>query len=122
MTDVTPLIQAGQKIIQSYAAGKFKINGVYYEYPVIVTSFDVSEWPSASLNSLSPDFFLKWKDDIDVLIIGSGAKGALLMPQKRAEFKEAGFSIEIMDTGAACRTFNVLTAEGRRIAAALLPV
>ncbi|PZP56344.1 MAG: hypothetical protein DI586_04030 [Micavibrio aeruginosavorus] len=122
MTDVTPLLKAGQKIIQSYASGKFKISGVYYEHPVIITALDVQDWNGASLENLSPDTFLNLKDEIDVLIIGSGKTGALLMPQKRIEFKEAGFSVEIMDTGAACRTFNVLTAEGRRVAAALLPV
>ena len=36
--------------------------------------------------------------------------------------KEAGIALEIMDTGAACRTFNVLTGEGRRVAAAVIPV
>ncbi len=122
MTDVTPLLKAGQKIIQSYAAGKFKISGVYYEHPVIITPMAVDAWEVSSLENLSPQPFLHLKDEIDVLIIGSGRTGALLMPQKRIEFKEAGFSLEIMDTGAACRTFNVLTAEGRRVAAALIPM
>lgn len=122
MTDVTPLLRSDQKIIQSYASGKFKISGEYYEGPIILTPFAVEGWPEADIENLSLEHFAKFKNEIDVLIIGSGKRGALLLPQKRAEFKQAGFSLEIMDTGAACRTFNVLTAEGRRLAAALIPV
>ena len=118
MTDVTPLLKAGQKIIQSYAAGKFKVSGEYYESAVILTPYEVESWNG----DMSPEAFARYKGEVDVLIIGSGKKGELLLPQQRVAFKEAGFSVEIMDTGAACRTFNVLTAEGRRVAAALIPV
>ena len=118
MTDVTPLLRADQKIIQSYASGKFKISGEYFEGPIILTPFAVEAWSG----EITPETFAKFKDEVDVLIIGTGKRGELLLPQKRAEFKQAGFSLELMDTGAACRTFNVLTAEGRRLAAALMPV
>ncbi len=120
--DVTPLLRADQKIIQSYASGKFKISGEYYDGAVILTSFTVAPWAGADINNLNPADFAHLRDECDVLLIGTGKTGALLMPQKRIEFKEAGFSIDMMDTGAACRTFNVLTAEGRRVAAALVPV
>ncbi len=120
--DVTPLIRPDQKIIQSYAAGRFKISGLYHDGPVIVTPFTVREWTGADIGNLDPGVFTAFRNETDVLLIGSGKTGALLLPQKRADFKAAGFSVEIMDTGAACRTFNVLTAEGRRVAAALMPV
>ena len=122
MTDITPLLNRNQKVIQSYSGGRFKISGEYIDGPVIVTPFAVEAWSNGRLDNLSPADFAKFQNDVDVMIIGSGKTGALMMPQKRVEFKEAGFSVEIMDTGAACRTFNVLTAEGRRVAAALLPV
>ena len=121
MTDITPLLNRNQKVIQAYSGGRFKISGEYIDGPVIVTPFTVDSWNNASLESLSPADFAKLHNEIDVLIIGSGKNGVLMLPQKRMEFKEAGFSVEIMDTGAACRTFNVLTAEGRRVAAALFP-
>lgn len=122
MTDITPLLRSDQKIIQAYASGRFKISGVSYDHAVIVTSFTVDEWKSPDIDNLNAHDFAALKNDTDVLLIGSGKTGKLLMPKKRAEFKQAGLSLEIMDTGAACRTFNVLTAEGRRVAAALLPV
>lgn len=122
MTDITPLLKSNQKIVQSYASGKFKISGEYFEGPVIVTPLAVANWENADPFNLSPADFAHLNGEIDVLIVGSGKRGELLLPQKRAEFKAANLSIEIMDTGAACRTFNVLTAEGRRVAAALIPV
>lgn len=120
MTDITPLLRSDQKIIQAYSAGRFKVSGVVYDHAVIVTPFTITEWAGANIDNLNPDDFASYRDEIDVLIIGSGKMGKLLMPQKREAFKAAGLSVEIMDTGAACRTFNVLTAEGRRVAAALL--
>lgn len=122
MTDITPLLNRNQKVIQAYSGGRFKVSGEYIDGAVIVTPFTVEAWNNTSLEEISPADFAKFRNEIDVLIIGSGKTGALMMPQKRMEFKEAGFSVEIMDTGAACRTFNVLTVEGRRVAAALLPV
>lgn len=118
MTDITPLLNRNQKIIQAYSGGRFKISGEYFDSAVVVTPFNVESWNA----DISPEAFFKFKGEIDVLIIGSGKTVQLLMPQQRLAFKEAGFSVEIMDTGAGCRTFNVLTAEGRRVAAALLPV
>ena len=122
MTDITPLLRADQKIIQAYSAGRFKISGEYFDSAVIVTPFAVQIWNDASLEKLSPENFQHLAGEVDVLLIGSGKTGMLMLPAQRAAFKDAGFSIDVMDTGAACRTFNVLTAEGRRVAAALFPV
>lgn len=59
---------------------------------------------------------------IDILLIGSGAGPALFPTALRAELRTFGMVLEWMDTGAACRTFNILLAEERRIAAALIAV
>lgn len=59
---------------------------------------------------------------IDVILFGTGARQIFLKPELKKSLKDQGLFIETMDTGAACRTFNVLMAEGRRAAAALLPV
>lgn len=120
--DVTPLLNANQKIIQAYTAGRFKISGEYFDNAVIVTPFAVNPWAGADIANLNPQIFAHLVGEVDVLLVGTGAKGALLMPQTRVAFKQAGLSIDMMDTGAACRTFNVLTAEGRRVAAALIPI
>ena len=121
--DVTPLLRSDQKIIQAYAQGRFKISGSYHEGPIIVTTLSVTSWANADIKNLTPETFDHLKGEVDVLLIGAGSRSVLLMPDKRAAFRDAGFtSVEVMDTGAACRTFNVLTAEGRRVAAALFPV
>ena len=59
---------------------------------------------------------------IDVLFLGMGADIAHAPKAFRAELEAAGIGVEVMSSPAACRTYNVLLAEGRLIAAALLPV
>lgn len=61
------------------------------------------------------------KAELDVALLGTGAKIQFLPPDLKQALKEQGLHIEVMDTGAACRTYNVLMAEGRRVAAALVP-
>lgn len=119
--DVTPLLRASQKIIQSYTAGRFKISGEFFDGAVIVGADFVEGWDNPRpLSEVTQFAFLK--DRCDVLLIGAGAAATLLTPAQRQSFREQGLSVEVMDTGAACRTFNVLTAEGRHVVAALLPV
>ena len=59
---------------------------------------------------------------VDVLFVGTGSQIAHLPPALRTPLEAAGIGVEMMDSPAACRTYNVLLSEGRRIAAALLPV
>jgi uncharacterized protein len=54
--------------------------------------------------------------------VGCGPRAVFLPPALRASLKSAGLSLEVVDTGSACRIYNVLLAEGRRVAAALIPV
>jgi uncharacterized protein len=59
---------------------------------------------------------------VDLLLFGQGRRMALISPALRQGIRAVGIVVEPMDTGAACRTYNVLMAEGRRVAAALIPV
>ncbi|HET6224238.1 MAG TPA: Mth938-like domain-containing protein, partial [Dongiaceae bacterium] len=59
---------------------------------------------------------------IDLLLVGCGARMAPLPPALRQALRQIGVVMEPMDTGAACRTYNVLMAEGRRVCAALIAV
>ena len=59
---------------------------------------------------------------IEILILGCGARTELVPAGLRDMLREYRIVLEAMDTGGACRTYNVLTAEDRRVAAALLPV
>jgi len=62
------------------------------------------------------------KDRIDVLLLGTGRTQVFPNLEIRNAFSAAGLGLEPMDTGAACRTYNVLLAEHRRVAAALIAV
>ena len=121
--DVTPLIPADQKVIQSYAKGSFRISGEIFTTPVIVGAGFVRPWDGVSvLSAESAAQFAGLAGEIDVLLLGMGTSTPLLPPIVRQAFKDQGLQVEVMDTGAACRTFNVLSAEGRRVAAAVMPV
>lgn len=129
--DVTPLIKHGQQIIQSYAGGIFRVSGKVYSSSIIVMPEDTIEWActvdddGAGFLSLPEDSFeglLARAADIDVVLLGTGKTMKFLNPDLKNTLKNKGVSVDPMDTGAACRTYNVLMAEGRRVAAALLPV
>jgi uncharacterized protein len=73
-----------------------------------------------SIASLQP--IISADPSVDILLIGCGPKFSLPPKVLREELRVAGISMEWMDTGAACRTFNVLLSEERRVAAALIAV
>jgi len=127
MVDVTPLIRSDQQVIQSYANGVFKVSSVSYDHPIIVTAEETSAWDvddGLAVADLKIDHFkalIDNADHIDVVLFGAGKTMAFLPKDLRNALRDAGLSVDIMDTGAACRTYNVLMAEGRQVACALLP-
>lgn len=121
--DITPLLPQGRQIVQSYAEGRFRVSGEVYEGPVIVFIDRTISWDApASLNDLTVDHFSElFGNELDVILVGCGKTMRSMPFALRQSLKERGISIDFMDTGAACRTYNVLMTEGRRVAAALLP-
>lgn len=125
MVDVSPIIPAGRQVIESYGGGSFKISGERYAHSVLVLPdvtlvWDVAEWTLASKGSLEPVHADPAKPR--TLLIGTGAKQFFPTRAFRDELRACGLVIETMDTGAACRTYNVLMAEGRDVAAALIAI
>ena len=121
--DITPLVGQGLSIIQSYEEGKFRISGQIYDGAIFVFPERVEFWPA--VEPLTPEHFNPLLDhlaQIDVVLLGCGRVVAPEILALRRDLKARGLHVEFMDTGAACRTFNVLLTEGRRVAAALLPV
>ncbi|HEY8962986.1 MAG TPA: Mth938-like domain-containing protein [Alphaproteobacteria bacterium] len=108
--DLTPLISSDRMVIQAYGSDGFKISGQMHTSNVIVFPDRVVLWLSGDLKDL-----VQYKDQLDVILYGTGKTLKALLPNQKQ-----GLHIEAMDTGAACRTYNVLMAEGRRVAAALL--
>lgn len=132
--DVTPLIPEGRQIVQGYADGHFKVNQLVYEGPVLVMPERTETWSigwvsgadeASLLNTLdlaSLAVLFEAEGLFDILLIGCGRKQVFIRPDVRRAIRERGPVVEMMDTGAACRTYNLLLAEERRVAAALLPI
>ena len=122
--DISPLIPTGRQVIQGYRGGVFRISQIDYAGPVIVLPDRSALWsPPAFADLAIADFDAIQGPDatVQVLLLGCGDKIQLPPPALRKAFKDIGIVIEAMDTGAACRTFNVLMGEDRRVAAALFP-
>lgn len=126
--DVTPLVPEGVQIIQGYGDGGFRIAQVLHLGPVLVMPEATVPWAVEPATALAPlqletlEPILAAAAGFDILLIGTGPVQVFIPPAVRQRIRERGPVAEMMDTGAACRTFNVLLAEGRRVAAALLPV
>ncbi len=112
-------------MVQSYGDGRFRVSGTVYPGSVIVLperteSWNVDDISKLTLDSLAP--ILEADQAIDVLFVGCGAKFVDEPAGLRVALKEHGIILEWMDTGAACRTLNVLVMDGRSAAAALIAV
>jgi uncharacterized protein len=111
-------------LITGYQPGQVAINDTPYTTSLVVlpTRLIVAEWQVESFEALSEAHFrLLAGLDLEVLIFGSGAALRFPHPRLTACLLEARIGLEVMDTGAACRTYNILVADQRRVAAALLP-
>ncbi len=102
--------------IDGYGAGFFRVGGKVHDGAVLVLPDSVVPWGGYEDDAV----LLALK--VDVLFIGTGAETTHIPAPLRAALENAGIGVEPMASPAACRTYNVLLAEGRRIAAALLPV
>jgi uncharacterized protein len=123
--DIAPLIPIGRQLIQSYRGGVFRIAQIEYTGPVIVFPDRTIAWNVSSFDALTPEDFesiVAAGAAVEVLLLGCGPSMRLPSASLKSALKTAGVVVEPMDTGAACRTFNVLMGEDRRVAAALLPV
>ncbi len=104
--------------VDGYGPGFFRIGGKVHEGAVLTGPDGTTAW--SGLDETAP--LLSLSGTIDVLLVGMGAEISHLPPALRASLEGAGIGVEVMNSPAACRTYNVLLAEGRRIALALLPV
>jgi uncharacterized protein len=125
--DLTPLIPQGRQIVESYGDGRFRVSGALHEHSILVFPDRTIEWPvtdirSLSLESLEAMVTAGENGSVNLLLIGCGPRMAMIPAALRAALRAKGVVIEPMDTGAACRTYNVLAAEGRKVAAALVVV
>ncbi|MGE0117607.1 MAG: Mth938-like domain-containing protein [Dongiaceae bacterium] len=125
--DLTPLIPAGRQIVESYGGGRFRVSGRVFDGSVLVFGDRTVAWPvreavAATAESLAEVSAAGQAGTVDLLLIGCGRRTAPIPDALRRSLRDSGVVTEVMDTGAACRTYNVLAAEGRRVAAALIAV
>ena len=108
--------------ITAYRPGEVTVNDEVLTESVVLTASElVRRWPPRSIGQLDASHLQSVLEMApEVVILGSGARQRFPAPAVLAPLLTAGIGVEVMDTGAACRTFNILVAEGRRVAAALL--
>jgi uncharacterized protein len=106
----------------AYGDGYVEVNAVRHETSLVVLpDRPVIEWPVASFEALTADSFaLVAAQDPELVVFGSGATLRFVHPRLLRPLIDRGIGVETMDVFAACRTYNILMAEGRRVAAALL--
>ena len=123
--DISPRLVSGSPVINGYGGGGFRIAGERHEGSQIVFADQVVPWPVEVLNEAAQVSLLQVLDDagaVELLLIGCGTDVRLLSGDLHAALSSRGIGVDGMDTGAACRTFNVLLQEGRHAAAALIAV
>jgi uncharacterized protein len=113
----------GQVPIEAYGNGGFRFAGMSHRGSILSLPSGVRAWePALPLDAQSLAPVLAEGKALALLVLGTGARHEPPAAQVRRALAEAGVALESMDTGAACRTYNVLLAEGRPVGAALVAV
>lgn len=115
---LTEVTYGSAKAIEGYGPGFFRVAGHVLRGACLITPWDAGPWGGFD-DTATP---LTLVDRIDVLFVGTGASLSHLPPAFREALEAKGIGVEPMATPTACRTYNVLLGEGRRVAVALLPV
>ena len=112
----------GHYVIQSYQQEGVNINGKLYRDSLVVsqTSLD-SQWPVQSIDDLDTEILQQLlSHEPEVILVGTGQRLRFPHPRIYAPVVSQGVGIEFMDSGAVCRTYNILLAEDRRVVAAII--
>lgn len=107
--------------ITAYGDDYVLVNGQRHKASLVVLPDQVLAWEAKDFDSLSREDFLFLKDlNAEIILLGTGARQRFPNSQLAAPLAAARIGLEVMDLKAACRTYNILVAEGRKVAAALL--
>ncbi|HJU30991.1 MAG TPA: MTH938/NDUFAF3 family protein [Hyphomicrobiaceae bacterium] len=115
----------GRAPIDAYGNGGFRFADMSHRGSILCLPSGIHAWPPAGPADITAPALaaaLAEKDALGVLLLGTGQRQVFPASDVREAFAAAGIALEAMDTGAACRTYNVLLAEGRPVGAALLAV
>jgi uncharacterized protein len=119
--EFTLITPQGRQLIQAYRQGGFTISGTRHAGSVLVLRDRTLPWVAHELSTVTLESLAPITEaGVEILILGCGDRFALPSVELRGAIRAHGIVTEAMDTRAACRTFNVLVAEDRRVAAALI--
>lgn len=113
---------AGSQVINRYDDTSITINEKTFNHSLIVSNFELIEnWPVDDIKKLSSQSLQTILElQPEVIIIGTGKQILFPPPESYSSVINQGIGIEFMDTGAACRTYNVLLSEDRKVAAGII--
>lgn len=120
-----PEAAAGKKLVDGYGGGAISIRGETFRQPIVLLADRVFDWNFGDIAALTAADFQALIDlpaRPGILLIGMGKRAVFVRPDVRQTLREAGMVVDLMDTGAACRTYNLLLAEERSVGACLVPV
>jgi uncharacterized protein len=115
----------GQPFVDAYGDGGFRLAGQRFEGSVIVTPQGLFPWSARNIEDATPASFsaiVEASRSFDFLIVGAGAETAFLPSAVRRHLESHTIFPDVMATGSACRTYNLMLSENRRVAAALIAV
>lgn len=122
---MTGVPTATRNVITSYGDGGFRIGDRRHEGSLIVFPDAVIAWPVAGMQDVTPAALAEVvarSARVDILLLGCGEASEGPRREVREFLRPHGIVVDVMTTGAACRTYNILMAEERLVAAALMAV
>ena len=116
------LTTGGGNVFSGYGPGFVRIGILEYRENVVVTPEQIiTGWAPGGFDALTEaDFEAVAELEPEVTLVGTGATIRFPHPRLTRALTDARIGLEVMDTPAACRTFNILAAEGRKVAVAIL--
>jgi uncharacterized protein len=114
---------SGLYSFSGYGEGYVEINGRRYTSSLVITpqSLSVEDWIGLSFANLAEQHFSRLaQHKPEMVLLGTGARQRFPRPSLSRALADARISLDVMDTGAVCRTYNILMAEGRQVLALVL--
>lgn len=115
---LTEIQYADAQPIESYGPDFVRVAGEVIAAPTVVHAEGAVHWTGTD----DAEVIIALADKLDFILLGTGSEMRHAPPAFRKALEDAGIGVEVMKTDSACRTYNVLVSEGRRVAAAILPV
>ena len=114
-------LPSGVHVVTAYGEDYVVVNGLRHHESIVVLPERVVTWGGHVFDALThDDFRFLGTLEAEIVLLGTGARQRFPHPRLTAPLSQARIGLEVMDLQAACRTYNILVAEGRKVAAALL--